>query len=138
MNGIFKYIIKKEFWRIWLSLSLLGALITYYFDSIYQNKIENGLKCNAKIYDEFQFVFVLENSDYFMEEYIDFFENHDKYEFLPFPLKSIGYEEDVVVLDTLESGKIYKIAYKDQKKYWKNVYIYHKYVSNCGSSINEN
>ncbi len=135
----FELLKNKIFWYTWILLAIVGMFIGLYLSSKWKEDMLNSNKCHANIFGKYETIFVLWNADSYLDEYLNYFENPKQYEYLPFPLNGLAFDQEVFVLDTIMDGKIMEISYYSKRTYgnqytWKNAYIYFKYLDNCGSA----
>lgn len=132
----FKIFKTKKFWIIWFILSLSGGIITKILSVRYYDKLDHTTKCHVELFGTHKTIWVLRSTND-VDVYMDYMENREKYEYLPFPLVGIG-DVDVFIMDTLMDGKILEIECCDENVHgsdrdiWRRgYYIYYKYLDDC-------
>jgi hypothetical protein len=109
-------------------------VIGYYVISQRKERREKAYRCNANIFDKYESIFVVE--EHFLDIYLKYFEYPDDFEYLPFSLNAIGFNQEVFVMDTLMDGKVLEIDYYNQSLpgnvwRWNTAFIYYKYLEGC-------
>ncbi len=124
----------RKFWIIWFIISFTGMVIGYCVISQRKERRECALRCTANLFDKYESIFVVE--EHSLDIYLKYFEYPDDFEYLPFPLNAIGFNQEVFVMDTLLDGKVLEIDYYNQSLpgnvwRWKSAFIYYKYLEGC-------
>ena len=131
---VLKMLKSRKFWIIWLILSFVGMVIGFYVTSQRKERRESTLRCHANLFGKYESIFVVE--EHFLDVYVNYFEYPDDFEYLPFRLNAIRFNQEVLVTDTLMDGKILEIDYYDKTLHgnvwrWNSAFIYYKYLEGC-------
>lgn len=124
----------KNFWVVWSVASMIGLFIGLYLNYIDNKELKNSIKCYVNTYEDKKSIFIVAKTSK-IKAYKEF--HFESTEFLPFPLKTLKYNQEVYVLDTLEGGHIMKIKYYSHVnsqggvKAWNEAYIFRKYIGSC-------